>query len=529
MDYGTSTTALSAGLWVVLGIWSVIGLAFYVWYLWALSRLFPRIGLPSAWGWIPVWNQWQLIQRGGLPGWLVLLGLVPGLGVVVLIVSIIAIHRINVEHGKGAGFTVLGALLPPLWAMLLASYIADGQTYGAGYGGGYPQASPAYGWGGSPETVAAPVNGGGGHPGAAQPGFSQTGAPAGLDPQWPGAPQPAAPGAEWQQRAPEPASQAVGAPIQDPWAQPQDPRQQPQDPWQQPAPAVQDPWAQPASTAARPAGEPPAPAAGNEWGFSNTTEGDFARLAAEESPSRPHQPLGAGDLQRPFSWPAVEETRVTNEPVPSAPEPAPAAAPVPPAPPVPAVLPEAPSPEPEREAFPERPASGPTIFDAPQPGSPAVPPPTPAPDPDVSSAPVPPRFEPAPAQVPAPAVAPPAGAEDLEDHTVVVQRRTRWGLELPDGEVLELVGDDVVVGRKPQPVGDAQPLQIVDPTRTMSKTHARMRRNGEDWTIEDLQSTNGVALVDENGEKVLLEAGREYEVIEQLVIGTLEVRLRRIG
>jgi pSer/pThr/pTyr-binding forkhead associated (FHA) protein len=63
----------------------------------------------------------------------------------------------------------------------------------------------------------------------------------------------------------------------------------------------------------------------------------------------------------------------------------------------------------------------------------------------------------------------------------------------------------------------------------MSKTHARMRRNGEDWTIEDLQSTNGVALVDESGEKVPLEAGREYEVIEQLVIGTLEVRLRRIG
>jgi hypothetical protein len=64
---------------LALGVWSLVGIAFYVWYLWSLSRLFPRIGLPSSHGWIPVWNQWQLVQRGGLPGWLVLFGLVPGL------------------------------------------------------------------------------------------------------------------------------------------------------------------------------------------------------------------------------------------------------------------------------------------------------------------------------------------------------------------------------------------------------------------------------------------------------------------
>ncbi|PRI10186.1 FHA domain-containing protein [Leucobacter massiliensis] len=112
---------------------------------------------------------------------------------------------------------------------------------------------------------------------------------------------------------------------------------------------------------------------------------------------------------------------------------------------------------------------------------------------------------------------------------MVVPRRGTWGLELPDGEVLELLGDDVVLGRKPEPQEGATTLQIVDPTRTMSKTHARLRRRGEDWTIEDLRSTNGVALVDEGGETIPLEAGREYEAVEQLIIGTLPVRLRRIS
>ncbi|WP_010156089.1 DUF5684 domain-containing protein, partial [Leucobacter chromiiresistens] len=209
MDYETSTQ-LGAGFFLVFGVWSLVGLAVYVWYLWSLARLFPYLGLPSGWGWIPLWNQWQLIQRGGLPGWLAIFFLVPGLSIVALVVSIIAIHRINTEFGKGGGFTVLGAFIPPLWATLFASQLRD-REYGApGYAsGGYPQAPGAAGPGAN-GFPAAPGSSGGFAP---QPGVHDQ-----HDPAWQGLP---------------PVPQQAAA--HDPWAVPQQaPQQQVSQPAAQP-------------------------------------------------------------------------------------------------------------------------------------------------------------------------------------------------------------------------------------------------------------------------------------------------------
>ncbi|MFT4231955.1 MAG: FHA domain-containing protein, partial [Leucobacter sp.] len=255
---------------------------------------------------------------------------------------------------------------------------------------------------------------------------------------------------------------------------------------------------------------------GGAWGFSTTTEGAFERLAAEPQAPRSAPPLGAPVPPQPFSWPESQDeaearsgSRDRSHDAQSAP----------------IVLPEPP---------------GPTIFDRPsdpEPAadSPAAPEQSPAPEPEQPFAADSPAAEASAAGSPAnqaPVVvapAAPAAADDDEDRTVVVARRARWGIELPDGEVLGLEGDDVVVGRRPEVLTGAVVLQIADPTRTMSKSHARLRRHGEDWTIEDLHSTNGVSVIDEHGATVPLEPGREYEVIEDLIIGTLEVKLRRIG
>src|SRR5690625_2723452 len=103
--------ALAAGTLVSLGL--------FVWYLWALARLFPHLGLPASQGWVPVANVWRLLERAGLPGWLVLLAFV-GLGIVPYVALVLAAHRLNAEAGSGTGMTVLAALIPPLWAMMLA-------------------------------------------------------------------------------------------------------------------------------------------------------------------------------------------------------------------------------------------------------------------------------------------------------------------------------------------------------------------------------------------------------------------------
>ncbi|QZY51127.1 DUF5684 domain-containing protein [Leucobacter tenebrionis] len=484
-------------------------IAFYIWYLWSLSVLFPRIGLPSTHGWIPVWNQWQLVQRGGLPGWLVLFGLIPGLSLVAYIVSVIAIHRLNAEHGKGGGYTVLGALLPPVWAMVLTSAI-DAERPGAGYD---PAAYPAQGGYAAPGEYAAP-------------------APMYAPPQ-PVAPQPGyQPGAEQAgpQAIPEAGSQAFPEPVQ-PWQQPGEP--------QRFAPAPDVPQAGAPSV-----GEPQPPQPGDEWGFSRTTAGHYERLAQEDFQRRQPPLLGAEEPARPFAWPSIEESN--PRPVPAAP-PAADTPPASSAPPAPAAPQQAPPVVLPPVVAPEPPAAGqefdsqesfstvrPSIFDS---------------NPEQSTDPAPRaaaahRAEEEPAEdalgetVDAPAASAgtvftesatdAANEEDL-DRTVVVPRRSRWGLELPDGEVLELRGDDIVVGRKPQPRNGSAVLQIVDPTRTLSKSHARLRRVDETWTIEDLDSTNGVALVDEHGDQIPLEVNREAPVTERLVIGTLEVTLRRLG
>ena len=526
-----NSTQLGAGFFLVFGVWSLVGLAVYVWYLWSLSRLFPYLGLPSGWGWIPLWNQWQLIQRGGLPGWLALFMIVPGLSIIVLVVSIIAIHRINTEFGKGAGFTVLGAFIPPLWATLFSAQLRDREFDAAGYAAaGYPAAD---GFGADGAGYA-------GAPAYGTAGFAPQRAAGQHDPSWQGLPpvpqQPAVAQDPW-------AAAPVAEPANGGWQQPAPPQPvQSQQPVQHQQPAQNQ---QTGSSAQQPVV--------NNWGFSNTTEGDFERLAAEGVAPRAPQPLGGETPPRPFSWPAVEDTNVEHEsgpmvlPEPSAavlsqaPESDQRAAPAPP--PVPAHPPVSPGAEPLPTPAPE-PAPEPSIFDRGAPAQPASEPvaqpaaepaaPTPAASVAPPTAPVAASTAPAtPAAAPiaaAPPVAPPVAAPGGldEDHTVVVSRRSRWALELPGGELLELDGDDIVIGRKPEAREASSVLQITDPTRTTSKSHARLRRAGEDWSIEDLQSTNGVSLVGADGTATQLEPGRVAPVTEQMIIGTLEVRLRQL-
>ena len=77
---------------------------------------------------------------------------------------------------------------------------------------------------------------------------------------------------------------------------------------------------------------------------------------------------------------------------------------------------------------------------------------------------------------------------------------------MPDGASVALAASDAVLGRNPAAPASAPHAQVVpiaDATRTVSKTHALLRRTGEGdseaWVITDLGSTNGVTIVDVSG------------------------------
>lgn len=527
----------------MIGVSGLIALGLYIWYLAALSRLFPKLDLPSSHGWIPVWNDWRLLQRADLPGWLVLAFLVPGLAIVGYIVRLIAYHRLTTEARGSVGYTVAGAFIPALWATLLNGHMARS-------GGGVMRQSS-----GLPDFAPAGPQSGGFAPQAGGFAPQPTQQPTGFAPQ-PAHQQFGAPQAPAQpvtpQFAPQPAPQQSFAPPQPPVAA-------------QPAPAAQEPWSPPApqsvpQSAPAPSGfdallaeaqQPAAPEAAPvprhaapeaapqlDGPLGSDTEREYARLAAEGLQAPPASRLEPQAPPQPFSWPG--SAPAASEPAPAEPRvESPAAPPVPPtAPPVPPAASPVP-PVPAAAPAPVPPTVSAPPIPVPVPVAPAA---DPALDPAVvhtdSEAAYTTRkvrkAEPTTEAAGAEPQAMPAEVErtdDELDRTVVVARRPRidWVLELPDGERLPLRDEEIIIGRKPRGPEGMALLTIPDPTRTLSKSHARLRYDGDMWSIEDLGSTNGLVLLFDDDTEEDVTPHSEVLATERMVIGTLEVRLIRNG
>ncbi|MFN3867373.1 MAG: DUF5684 domain-containing protein [Demequina sp.] len=114
-----SSAAATQGLILAL-IAALTGLALYVWYAWALSRVFPRLGADAWRGWVPVVNEMTIFERGGVPAWNVAFYYVPIANLYALYLRFVATGRINAQCGRGAGMSVLAVLVPPVWATSLA-------------------------------------------------------------------------------------------------------------------------------------------------------------------------------------------------------------------------------------------------------------------------------------------------------------------------------------------------------------------------------------------------------------------------
>jgi pSer/pThr/pTyr-binding forkhead associated (FHA) protein len=127
--------------------------------------------------------------------------------------------------------------------------------------------------------------------------------------------------------------------------------------------------------------------------------------------------------------------------------------------------------------------------------------------------------------------APEVPDDGLPDETIVApRRRPRWMLVPPLGAAIPLTSDVVIVGRRP--VADArhpgaQLVPIADETRTMSKTHARLERRDDTWIVTDLASTNGVAVVAEDGAEIEIGESGSATIGERFLLGDAELRLTR--
>lgn len=134
----------------------------------------------------------------------------------------------------------------------------------------------------------------------------------------------------------------------------------------------------------------------------------------------------------------------------------------------------------------------------------------------------PPPLAPAPSAAPAAASA----ATEIEEHTVLAaHRRPSAALRLSNGQTVPLTADLVVLGRNPTPpvqAPGAQPVPVDDATRTVSKTHALLRREADGWSITDLSSTNGVIVGDGDAE---IAVGTPVPVSGRFLLGDAELFL----
>ncbi|WP_146069507.1 DUF5684 domain-containing protein [Cryobacterium sp. Y11] len=149
----------------------------------------------------------------------------------------------------------------------------------------------------------------------------------------------------------------------------------------------------------------------------------------------------------------------------------------------------------------------------------------------VSSAPPPAAVAPPSPAAPPVVAAPPAADDDLDDldETMIVVRRIRpWTLETEHGVRISLTKPVVLLGRNPMR-GSAHPnsqlVVLQDPDKTVSKTHARLDFVDGAWGIRDLNSTNGVVLIDNGGDENELASGASAALTERFLLGELAARI----
>jgi hypothetical protein len=492
------------------GVFGVIG---YVWIALGLGAVFAKVGVERWKAWVPFYNFVVLLGLGGLSGWLLLLLLIPVFGPIFVYVAIItAAHRVGGTFGYGPGMTVLAALLFPVWASVL------------GFGAARPvhpvavrAARPADG-GDDLRAFSAPFDRApGGDDLAARRSVPTPSAwipPAPPAPANPDAAAPAtapvavAPAPAWGEPSPAPAAAPVPAyeapayeaPAADPYAAPA------ADPYVAPAAETPAPPVQPAASA---------PPVMSWWQPAIVDEAEDAdasddAVGAADLPdwARPvsSAPAAPAPVEAPVP-PAVAERVAPPEA--AAPVAPPEAAAVTPEPAV-AFAPPLPQPVlresylPESDAFPEASGEVSAVVGAPVAGLPRS-----------ASASV--------------AAARPGVGDFVEDTVIASRRRPKWALMLPDGSPLDLSGDTAVLGRRPVPVHSAPGAQLVvvaDDTRTVSKTHAVLRRRADVWMIADLGSTNGVIVLEGDAE-IEVAPGTEHEIDETFLLGDAVIRIVR--
>ena len=86
---------------------------------WLLGRIFKKAGVPQWAAWVPVYNNWKLLELGGQQGFWAILALVPIVNIVSAVFTYIAMYYVGKKLGKEDWFVLLAIFLPIVWLIWL--------------------------------------------------------------------------------------------------------------------------------------------------------------------------------------------------------------------------------------------------------------------------------------------------------------------------------------------------------------------------------------------------------------------------
>ena len=123
--YTTSTTsadpAAAAAAALILFFVSFIFFAvIYIVYAIFLGRIFKKAGVPAWIAWVPIYNNWKMLEIGGQQGFWAILALIPVVNIVSAVFMYISMYNIGLKLDKEGVFVLLAIFLPIVWLIWLA-------------------------------------------------------------------------------------------------------------------------------------------------------------------------------------------------------------------------------------------------------------------------------------------------------------------------------------------------------------------------------------------------------------------------
>ncbi|QQG51110.1 MAG: hypothetical protein HZB75_01210 [Candidatus Saccharibacteria bacterium] len=85
-----------------------------------LSRIFKKAGVETWKAWVPVYNNWVLLEMGEQKGYWAVIALIPVVNIIAAVFMIIAMYNVGLKFGKEGAFVLLAIFLPIVWLIWLA-------------------------------------------------------------------------------------------------------------------------------------------------------------------------------------------------------------------------------------------------------------------------------------------------------------------------------------------------------------------------------------------------------------------------